>query len=117
MISSFNKEQAIKNLEHIEDYNLYKAVDLTIWLYVDKKLSFEKAINIAANKRGIKPTSKIKNIVINAIPKEYFLARRANAQSQWAREKINKDNVSRRQIQRMDTEARRHLSDIMFKDD
>ncbi len=64
------KIEAVKNLPNIEDSDLFKAVDLALWLIIDKNASLTKALQIATKHYSVK--AHINKYVRIAIPQEFF---------------------------------------------
>ncbi|WP_318493498.1 hypothetical protein [Photobacterium leiognathi] len=110
----YSKAEAIKDLPPISDKKLYTAVELGLWLYLDKRWSFQKAINKAAEKHKIKPKNAIEKIMRSVIPDEIFLGR-MNYPSQKKKNNNSQRSYSYPKNIELDKKAQSHLTEITKK--
>ncbi|PAY03173.1 hypothetical protein CKO50_01205 [Pseudoalteromonas sp. HM-SA03] len=104
-----SKDKAKSKLPFIEDKNLYQAVDLALWLILEKNRSFKSAVSIASSKRGYKVKAHIEKHIRDVIPPEFFLAR----QSQNAPPEAKAETASRmRAYANMEKQNKQHIDDI-----
>ncbi|CAH9062342.1 hypothetical protein PSECIP111951_02670 [Pseudoalteromonas holothuriae] len=107
-----SKEEALKQLPFIDDKNLYQAVELALWLILEKNSPLKRAISIASNKKGYKIKAHIEKYVRDVIPREFFLARQSqNAPPEAKREVANR----MRAFARMEKQDKQHIDDIANK--
>ena len=112
----FTKKDAMKELPFIENQDLYKGVDLALWLYLDKFWNLKTAVNEGAKKHQVKPKIAIERLLRKVIPEELILDRMSYAYSKnkkTASKPTSKESAIRGQkIKRLDREAKSHVIDI-----
>lgn len=108
----FTKAQAMKALPFIEDKALYKAVDLALWLYLDKHWSFKNAVNKAAEKHAIKPKVTIERALRSVIPEEVFFDRMHRPASPSVPAGSKNDAIRTSKLKRMEKNATSHFNEI-----
>ncbi len=116
----FTKKDAQKDLPVIEDSNLKNAVDLALWLYLDKHWSFKWAIKKAVEKHPVKPKNQVEKILRSIIPEEVFWERMNNAgKNIQTNNKDKKEVVSSairsQKLKKMEKDEKKHISDIVKK--
>tara|TARA_B100001245_G_C22764893_1_gene369959 strand:+ start:277 stop:648 length:372 start_codon:yes stop_codon:yes gene_type:complete len=116
----FTKKDAQKDLPVIEDSNLKNAVDLALWLYLDKHWSFKWAIKKAVEKHPVKPKNQVEKILRSIIPEEVFWERMNNAgKNIQTNNKDKKEVVSSairsQKLKKMEKDGKKHISDIVKK--
>lgn len=67
------KQQALSELPKIEEKRLYAAVEMALWLLIDKKASLRHSIDTAAKKHSYKPKSEIERYVKLALPNSFLM--------------------------------------------
>lgn len=108
----FDKEEAIKRLPVISNKALYDAVDLALWLYLEKGWTLVRAVAKASEKRHYKPKSHIEKLFRVAVPQEIINSRQCIPN-------YKKDNGLRcrlRMLRFMEKEAAHHIKDIIQRD-
>lgn len=68
-------DQAKKSLPYIEEHALFRAVDLALWLIIEKDESLKKAIDTAYRKHTPKTKKSVEVLVRSAFPDDYFIYR------------------------------------------
>lgn len=106
------KEEAKKALPHIDDPQMFKAVDLALWLILEKGKALKYAVNIAAGKHGAKPKAAIERYIRMAVPEEFFWERAASAKPKGVGTVSKSAATSGQKLKRMEKEGKRHVSDI-----
>jgi hypothetical protein len=108
----FTKAQAVELLPFIEDTHLSKAVDLALWLYLDKHWRFKNAINKAAEKHRVKPKVAIERVLRQVIPEEVFYQRMSQPTSKSQGPSSKDAAIRSSKLKSMERNATSHLSDI-----
>ena len=102
----------MKELPFIDDKNLFRAVDLALWLYLDKNWNLKNSINKAAEKHNVKPKISIERLIRAAVPEEVFWDRMSDAKPTAI--KASQDTTVRQQkLKKLDQEGRKHVNDIV----
>lgn len=87
-----DSKKAISKLEFIDDVNLFKAVTMALWLYLDKESTLTYSVKTAARKCGVTQIS-VMTLVKSVVPASYIKQNKNKAMPQDA-----KDNARARAI-------------------
>lgn len=112
MVMYIPKEEARKALPHIEDPQMFKAVDLALWLILEKGKALKYAIDIAANKHGANPKAAIERYLRMAIPPEFFWERAGSARPKGVGAVSKSAAIRGQKMKKMEQEGKKHVSDI-----
>ncbi|MCQ8822335.1 hypothetical protein NQT65_19265 [Pseudoalteromonas agarivorans] len=107
-MKKINKEEAVKSLPPIDDAALRDAVELALWLYLDKKWTLKGAVSKASEKRYFKPKSKIEKLVRYAIPDEEILSRKKIPQNSQDKNVVHRNAM----MKSMEIDAAYHMKNI-----
>lgn len=108
----FTKEEAVKGLPFIEDKALYKAVDLALWLYLDKHWGFKSAVDKAAEKHSVKPKIAIERLLRQVIPEELIWDRMNGAKPRNTKSISKEAAVRNQKMNKMEKDAKNHVVEI-----
>ncbi|KLV03518.1 hypothetical protein ABT56_18975 [Photobacterium aquae] len=108
----FTKKEAMKDLPFIEDKALYKAVDLALWLYLDKHWNFKNAVNKAAEKHSVNSKIAIERLLRQVIPEEIFWDRMNGAKPKNTQPTLKETTIRSQKIKKMEMDAKNHVADI-----
>ncbi|PSW29160.1 hypothetical protein C9J21_19940 [Photobacterium phosphoreum] len=103
---TISKSDISKTLPKIDDSNLSAAVDLSLWLYLDKHYTFKGCINISAKKYAIKPKLKLEKLLRSIIPESVFYKRSKEATKR-------RPMGERNGLYAVAHKAERHIKDIV----
>lgn len=106
----FTSGEAVKELPLIDDKNLFQAVSLALWLYLDKHWGLKTAVNKAAEKYSIKPKVAIERLMRQVIPEEVIWGR-ANG-TKRTNGKGRDSGAGNGRIILMEKSSRKHINDI-----
>lgn len=112
MVMYIPKEEAKKALPFIEDLQMLKAVDLALWLILEKGKALKYAIDIAANKHGAKPKTEIERYIRVAVPDEFFWDRAGSARPKGVGTVSKSAAVRGQKMKKMEKEGKAHVRDI-----
>lgn len=107
-MKKINKEEAVKRLPPIDDTALRDAVELALWLYLDKGWTLKGAVSKASEKRNFKPKSKIEKLVRYAIPAEEILSRKKIPKNRQDKNVVHRNAM----MNRIDIDAAYHMKNI-----
>ncbi|GLX85070.1 hypothetical protein tloyanaT_13220 [Thalassotalea loyana] len=112
MATLYTKQQAINDLPFIDDKDLFRAVDLALWLYLDKRKSLKYSINKAAEKRNYKPKAAIERLMRNVIPEELIWDRVGEAMPPNKAKASKESIVQKQKLKKIEKEGIQHVKDI-----
>lgn len=94
---NFTINDAKSEMPLIHDENLKKAVELSLWMYLEKNFTLKRAIETPAKKHAIKPRAALEKVIRQIIPEEYFFSRmkypKVGGVANFRLHKLDKDNV------------------------
>jgi hypothetical protein len=108
----YSKEQAMDDLPFIEDKDLFRAVNLALWLYLEQRRSLKYSVDKASEKRGYKPKVAIERLMRQVIPEEVIWDRMEDSRPANTG-KVSKESAIRNQkLKKVEQDGKQHVNDF-----
>ncbi|NSY35549.1 hypothetical protein DS891_18620 [Pseudoalteromonas sp. JC28] len=109
----YSKQQAMDDLPFIGDKDLFRAVDLALWLYLEQRRSLKYSVDKASEKRGYKPKVAIERLMRQVIPEEVIWDRMEDSRPVVNTGKVSKEFAIRNQrMKKVEQDGKQHVNDF-----